>query len=44
MAETDRQRLLEIANKCPIHKLLNGQVLIQSELADGATISELLRC
>lgn len=35
IAEADRQRLLEIANKCPIHKLLGGQILIQSELADG---------
>jgi putative redox protein len=35
IAETDRQRLLEIANKCPIHNLLNGQILIQSELANG---------
>ena len=35
ISETDRQRLLEIANKCPIHKLLGGQILIQSELAEG---------
>lgn len=33
IAEEDRQRLLEIANKCPIHKLLSGEVHIQSELA-----------
>lgn len=37
IAEADRQRLLEIANKCPIHKLLSGQILIQSEFADGGT-------
>jgi putative redox protein len=30
--ETDRQRLLEIANKCPIHKLLSGEIVIASEL------------
>ena len=32
ITETDRQRLLEIANKCPIHKLLSGDIRIQSEL------------
>ncbi|MDR7305807.1 OsmC family protein [Rhodoferax saidenbachensis] len=33
IAEEDRQRLLEIANKCPIHKLLSGEIHIDSELA-----------
>ena len=33
VAEADRQRLLEIANNCPIHKLLSGEIHIQSELA-----------
>ncbi len=33
VAETDRQRLLEIANKCPIHKVLSGNIAIASELA-----------
>ena len=32
VAETDRQRLLEIANKCPIHKVLSGKIAIASEL------------
>lgn len=32
IAEADRQRLLEIANKCPIHKVLSGDIQIQSEL------------
>lgn len=30
--EADRQRLLEIANKCPIHKLLSGEIVIASEV------------
>lgn len=29
----ERQRLLEIANKCPIHRLLTGEIEIESELA-----------
>ena len=28
----ERQRLLEIANKCPIHKLLSHEIKIQTEL------------
>ena len=32
LAESDRQRLLEIAAKCPIHKLLEGEIHIQTEL------------
>lgn len=32
LAETDRQRLLEIAKRCPIHRLLEGEILIESEL------------
>lgn len=28
-----RSRLLEIANKCPVHKILSGGVAIRSELA-----------
>lgn len=33
ITDADRQRLLDIANKCPIHKLLSGDIRIQSELA-----------
>jgi len=36
LPEADRQRLLDIANKCPIHKLLSGQISIQSEMVDGS--------
>lgn len=32
LADADRQRLLEIAAKCPIHKLLEGEVRIQTVL------------
>lgn len=32
ISQEDRQRLLDIANKCPIHKLLNGEIEIQSDI------------
>jgi len=32
IGEADRQRLLEIANKCPIHRVLSGEIAIASEL------------
>jgi putative redox protein len=32
LPEVNRQRLLEIANKCPVHKLLSGDIQIHSEL------------
>lgn len=31
-----RARLLEIANKCPVHKLLEGQAQVDTRLAEGA--------
>ena len=33
LSEPDRQRLLEIAGKCPIHRLLEGEVVVHSALA-----------
>jgi putative redox protein len=33
LADADRQRLLEIAGKCPIHRVLEGQTAISSSLA-----------
>lgn len=33
VSEVDRQKLLEIANKCPIHRVLSGDLHIQSALA-----------
>lgn len=34
LSDAERQRLLEIANLCPIHKVLNGEITIESELID----------
>jgi len=33
ISDADRQRLLEIANKCPIHRLLEGEISVQTALA-----------
>jgi putative redox protein len=30
-----RQRLLEIADRCPVHRTLSGEIAIRSRLADG---------
>jgi putative redox protein len=32
--ETQKARLLEIANHCPVHKLLNGKIRIETSLFD----------
>lgn len=32
LTEEQKQRLLEVANKCPVHKALTGKIEIQSEL------------
>jgi putative redox protein len=34
LSDAQRQRLVEIANACPIHKLLSGEILIDSQLVD----------
>jgi putative redox protein len=34
LSQAERQRLLEIAEKCPVHRTLQGDLEIQSELAD----------
>ncbi|MBN4667166.1 OsmC family protein [Pandoraea nosoerga] len=34
LSEAQRQRLLEIANACPIHKVLSGTIAIDSALAE----------
>lgn len=31
-----RQRLFEIADKCPVHRTLHGEILIDSKLRDGS--------
>ncbi len=38
LSEQDRQKLLEIANKCPIHKLLSSRITIDSELETAAGV------
>jgi putative redox protein len=32
LSEEQRQRLVEIANKCPIHKLLSGPITVETNL------------
>lgn len=32
--ETQRARLLEIANKCPVHRMLEGQIEVRSGLVE----------
>ena len=34
LAEEEKQRLLEIANKCPIHKALSVEIQIKTQLVD----------
>lgn len=34
LSEETRQRLLEIANRCPVHKTLHGTIRIRTKLAD----------
>ncbi len=33
-ARIDRARLLEIADKCPVHRTFHSEVLVESRLAD----------
>jgi putative redox protein len=30
--ETQTQRLLEIANQCPVHRILSGKIAIQTQI------------
>ena len=32
VSQEDRQRLLEIANRCPLHRVLTGQIEIDTVL------------
>ena len=32
LSADERQRLLEIANKCPVHKTLHNEIIIESRL------------
>lgn len=33
VSEADRAKLMEIANKCPIHRILEGEITVQTALA-----------
>lgn len=33
LSEAERQRLLDIANRCPVHKSLSGRISISTELS-----------
>ena len=33
LTQTEKQRLLEIADKCPVHKTLHNEIIIESKLA-----------
>ena len=35
LSEENRTKLLEIANKCPIHKLLSGKIIVQTIQKDS---------
>ena len=35
--EAQRERLLQVANACPIHKVLSGEIRISSSLAPAST-------
>lgn len=35
LSEEERQKLLEIADKCPVHRTLHSEVLIETELSEG---------
>ncbi|MDA8010218.1 MAG: OsmC family peroxiredoxin, partial [Alphaproteobacteria bacterium] len=34
LSEAERARLLEIADKCPVHRTLTGDLSIKTELSD----------
>jgi putative redox protein len=34
LSAAEKERLLEIANKCPIHKALSGEIQIKTQLVD----------
>jgi putative redox protein len=36
LTDEQRARLLEIANRCPVHKVLSGPIRIDTDLVEGA--------
>ena len=38
LSEQQRERLLEIANKCPVHRTLNSQIQIRGTMAETARL------
>ncbi len=42
LSESQRQRLTEIANKCPVHRTLESPIPIRSRLAPARQRSELV--
>ena len=40
LSEDQRERLLEIANKCPIHRTLHSEVRVESSLRGRAAVSD----
>jgi putative redox protein len=34
LSETERGRLLEIADRCPVHRTLHGELLVKTQLVD----------
>ena len=35
LSEDQRQRLLEIADRCPVHRTLHGEVKVRTSLVDS---------
>ncbi|MEE2527068.1 bifunctional alpha/beta hydrolase/OsmC family protein [Hyphobacterium sp. HN65] len=34
LSDSDRQRLMEIADRCPVHRTLNGEIRVETQLVD----------
>jgi putative redox protein len=35
LSEAQRERLLEIANKCPVHRTLHNEIIVRSSLRNA---------
>jgi putative redox protein len=40
LSEDQRERLLEIANKCPVHRTLHSEVRVETSLRERAAVSD----